>query len=212
MAIRAPLENKSSSTENPPPSSAPREFQGMYSIFETHVYLPMSAMIQEESASLFWDNRDRRRILAFGRLRPGITVSEAQSSLDVITARLARQYPSTDKWFSVRAIPEKSARPIPYANNFFVAVSGLFLVLAALVLLLACMNVENILLARGSARQREMAIRAALGAGRARLILQLLTESVLLAIFGGGAGLVLGIWASRLTSSIHVQSVPLHVN
>jgi predicted permease len=191
---------------------APREFQGMYSIFETHVYLPMSAMIQEESASLFWDNRDRRRILAFGRLRPGITVSEAQSSLDVIMARLARQYPATDKWFTVRAIPEKSARPIAYANNFFVAVSGLFLVLAAFVLLLACMNVENILLARGSARQREMAIRAALGAGRARLIRQMLTESILLAILGGAAGMLLGMWASRLTSSIHLQSLPLHVD
>ena len=191
---------------------APRQFQGMYSIFEMHVYLPISAMIQEESASLFWDNRDRRRILAFGRLKPGITLSEAQSSLDVIAARLARQYPSTDKWFTVRAIPEKSARPIPYANNFFVAVSGLFLVLAAFVLLLACMNVENILLARGSARQREMAIRAALGAGRARLIRQMLTESILLAIFGGAAGMLLGMWASRLTSSIHLQSLPLHVN
>jgi macrolide transport system ATP-binding/permease protein len=191
---------------------APREFQGMYSIFETHVYLPMSAMIQEESASLFWDNRDRRRILAFGRLQPGITVSEAQSSLDVITARLARQYPATDKWFTVRAIPEKSARPIAYANNFFMAVSGLFLVLAAFVLLLACMNVENILLARGSARQREMAIRAALGAGRARLIRQMLTESILLAILGGAVGMLLGMWASRLTSSIHLQSLPLHVD
>jgi predicted permease len=191
---------------------APRQFQGMYSIFETHVYLPMSAMIQEESASLFWDNRDRRRILAFGRLKPGISLREAQSSLDVVTARLARQYPSTDKWFTVRAVPEKLARPIPYANNFFVAVSGLFLVLAALVLLLACMNVENILLARGSARQREMAIRAALGAGRARLIRQMLTESVLLAILGGAAGMLLGMWASRLTSSIHLQSLPLHVN
>jgi predicted permease len=190
----------------------PHQFQGMYSIFETHVYLPMSAMIQEESTSLFWDNRDRRRILAFGRLKPGISLREAQSSLDVITARLARQYPATDKWFNVRAIPEKSARPIPYANNFFVAVSGLFVVLAAFVLLLACMNVENILLARGSARQREMAIRAALGAGRARLIRQMLTESVLLAILGGAAGMLLGMWASRLTSSIHLQSVPLHVN
>ena len=191
---------------------APRQFQGMYSIFETHVYLPMSAMIQEESASLFWDNRDRRRILAFGRLQPGINLREAQSSLDVITARLARQYPATDKWFTVRAIPEKSARPIAYANNFFVAVSGLFLMLAAFVLLLACMNVENILLARGSARQREMAIRAALGAGRARLIRQMLTESTLLAILGGAAGMLLGMWASRLTSSIHLHSLPLHVD
>jgi len=190
----------------------PRQFQGMYSIFETHVYLPMSAMIQEESVRLFWDNRDRRGILAFARLQPGIRLREAQSSLDVITARLALQYPATDKGFTVRAIPEKSARPIPYANNFFVAVSGLFLVLAAFVLLLACMNVENILLARGSARQREMAIRAALGAGRARLIRQMLTESVLLAILGGAAGMLLGMWASRLTSSIHLQNIPLHVN
>jgi len=190
----------------------PRQFQGMHSIFETHVYLPMSAMIQEESASLFWDNRDRRGILAFGRLKPGTSLREAQNSLDVITVRLALQYPATDKWFSVRAIPEKSARPIPYANNFFVAVSGLFVVLAAFVLLLACMNVENILLARGSARQREMAIRAALGAGRARLIRQMLTESVLLAILGGVAGMLLGIWASRLASSIHLQNIPLHVN
>jgi predicted permease len=190
----------------------PRQFQGMYSIFETHVYLPMSAMIQEESVGLFWDNRDRRRILAFGRLKPGTSLREAQSSLDVITARLARQYPSTDKWFSVRAIPEKSARPIPYANNFFVVVSGLFLVLAAFVLLLACMNVENILLARGSARQREMAIRAALGAGRTRLVRQILTESVLLGTIGAAAGVFLGIWTDRLTSAIHLQSLPLHVN
>jgi predicted permease len=190
----------------------PRQFQGMYSIFETHVYLPMSAMIQEESASLFWYNRDRRRILAFGRLRPGISLREAQSSLDVITTRLARQYPAMDKWFTVRVIPEKSARPIAYANSFFVTVSGLFLVLAAFVLLLACMNVENILLARGSACQREMAIRAALGAGRGRLIRQMLTESVLLAILGGAAGIILGMWASRLISSIHLQSLPLHVN
>jgi predicted permease len=190
----------------------PRQFQGTHSIFETHVYLPISAMIQEESVSLFWDNRDRRGILAFARLQPGISLREAQSALDVITARLALQYPATDKGFTVRAIPEKSARPIPYANNFFVAVSGLFLVLAAFVLLLACMNVENILLARGSARQREMAIRAALGAGRARLIRQMLTESILLAIFGGAAGMLLGIWASRLTGSIHFQNIPLHVD
>jgi predicted permease len=191
---------------------APRQFQGMYSIFETHVYLPMSAMTQEESANLFWNNRDRRRILAFGRLKPGVSLRQAQSALDVISARLALEYPATDKWFTVRAIPEKAARPIPYANNFFVVVSGLFLVLAAFVLLLACMNVENILLARGSARQREMAIRAALGARRARLIRQMLTESVLLAILGGAAGILLGMWASRLASSIHLQSLPLHVN
>lgn len=189
---------------------APKGFQGMFSFFEIDVYLPMSATALEEFGDRFWTSRDVRAILVFGRLNPGVNLRQAQSSLDVITARLAGQYPGTDKWYSVRAVPEQSARPIPYANNAFVAFSGVFLVLAVFVLLLACMNVENILLARGAARQREMAIRAALGAGRARLARQMLTESILLAILGGAAGMVLGMWANSLISSIHLQDIPLH--
>jgi predicted permease len=188
---------------------APRDFHGMFPIFEIDLYLPMGAIALEEPANVFWNNRDRRRILAFGRLKPGISLREAQSSLDVITARLANQYPATDRWFTVLAVPEESARPIPYANNAFVAISGLFLVLAAFVLLLAGMNVENILLARGAARQREMGVRAALGAGRTRLMCQMLTESMLLAILGGGAGILLGIGANHWTNSFHLQNIPL---
>ena len=191
---------------------APREFRGMFPLFETDVYLPMSAIATEEDANVFWNSRDRHRILAFGRLRAGTSPRRAQSSLDVISARLAQQYPATDKWFTVRAVPEKSARPIPYANSSFVAMSGLFLALAGMVLLLACMNVENILLARGTARQREMGVRAALGAGRGRLISQMLTESVMLAGLGGGVGIVLGIWANRWTNSIHLQNIPLQLD
>ena len=189
---------------------APNGFQGMFSIFETDVYLPMSAISLEEYGNAFWTSRDRRRILAFGRFKSGITLLQAQSSLDVVASRLAVQYPATDKWFTVRAIPEKSARPIPYANSAFVVISCLFLALAAFVLLLACMNVENMLLARGVARQREMAVRAALGAGRARLVCQMLTESLLLAALGGVAGMILGLWANHLTRSIHLQNFPLH--
>jgi putative ABC transport system permease protein len=191
---------------------APQRFHGMFSIFEMDIYLPMSAMSLEEPAIAFWNNRDRRRILAFGRLKPGVSLREAQSSLDVVTARLASQYPATDKWFTVRALPEKSARPIAYANNSFVVISGLFLVLAAFVLLLACLNVENILLARGSARQREMGIRAALGAGRVRLICQMLAESVLLAVLGGAAGIAIGVLANRWTNAIHLKDIPLQLD
>jgi len=187
----------------------PRQFHGMFSIFKLDVYLPTSAISLEESGNLFWNNRDHRRILAFGRLKQGVSLSEAQSSLDVITARLASQYPASDRWYTVRAVPEKSARPIPYANKGFVAIAGLFLALAGFVLLLACMNVENILLARGAARQREMGIRAALGARRSRLMRQTLTESLLLAILGGAAGLALGAWADQWVRAIHFQSVPL---
>jgi macrolide transport system ATP-binding/permease protein len=188
---------------------APRQFHGMFSILKTDVYLPMSGISIEDSSDLFWNSRDYRRILVFGRLRVGISLRQAQSSFDVITARLAHQYPATDQWYTVRAVPEGSARPIPYANSAFVAIAGLFLALAGLVLLLACMNVENILLASGAARQREMGIRAALGAGRARLVCQALTESLLLAILGGGAGIVLGSWANEWIRSIHFQSIPL---
>ena len=87
-----------------------------------------------------------------------------------------------------------------------------FLVLAGLVLLLACINVENILLARGAARQREMAVRAALGAGRARLISQTIAECVLLSLLGGAAGALLGFWVGQLMSSIHLKNLPLHLD
>ena len=105
---------------------APRQFHGMFPIFKVDAYLPMSAMSLEESGNRFWSNRDHRRILAFGRLRPGANLRQAQNSLDVITARLANQYPATDRWYTVRAVPEKSARPIPYANTAFVSIAGLF--------------------------------------------------------------------------------------
>jgi len=190
----------------------PRRFQGMYSIAEMDLYLPLSAISTEIPPNLFWNNRDQRRMLGFGRLKPGISLRQAQDSLDVIVSRLAAQYPATDKWFTVRAVPEKLSRPIPYANNAFVAFSGLFMVLAAFVLLLACMNVENILLARGASRQREMATRAALGAGRARLVCQMLSESVLLGILGGVAGLILGMWVDHLTTSFRLPNIPLHVD
>ncbi|MFY9691251.1 MAG: ABC transporter permease [Candidatus Acidiferrales bacterium] len=190
----------------------PRRFQGMYSIAEMDLYLPLSAISTEIAPNLFWNNRDQRRMLVFGRLKPGISLRQAQDSLDVIVARLATQYPATDKWFTVRAVPERLARPIPYANNAFVAFSGLFMVLAASVLLLACINVENILFVRAASRRREMATRAALGAGRARLISQILAESLLLGILGGAAGLILGVWVDRLTTSFRLPNIPLHVD
>ncbi len=191
---------------------APPDFHGMFSIFETDVYLPYSALEDEANSNLVWTNRDQRRILAFGRLKPNARFAQAQASVDVIVQRLAGMYPASDKWMTVRVVPEKAARPIPYANGFFTMAAALFLVLAALVLLLAALNVENIMLVRGTVRRREMGIRTALGAGRHRLVRQMLTECLLLAALAGAAGLVLGYWVSRLMGSIHATGMPIHMD
>jgi putative ABC transport system permease protein len=126
--------------------------------------------------------------------------------VNVVAERLAEQYPATDKGVTVRVIPERLARPQPDASKIVPFVAGLFLALAALVLLLACVNVANILLVRATMRQRELAIRAALGASRARLIRQLLTESILLALFGGAGGLLLGAWATGVVPLLFPES------
>jgi putative ABC transport system permease protein len=130
-------------------------------------------------------------------LKPRVSIKQAQSSLNAIAATLAEQYPATDKGISVHVMPERLARPEAMPNNLVPIIAvGLFLFLAGLLLVLACLNVANILLVRATTRQQEMGIRVALGAGRARLIRQVLTETVMLALLGGAAGILLATWAS----------------
>jgi len=180
----------------------PQKFRGMYSLTEMDGYVPLSMTTTDES----WSDRGQRGLTVLGRLKPRVTLAQAEASVKVITDRLAGQYPATDKGIAVRVIPERLARPVPEAADIIPLTAGLFLTLAALVLLLACMNVANILLVRATVRQREMAIRTALGSGRGRLIRLLLTESVLLVFLGGTAGLILGNWTSALISSIHLET------
>lgn len=190
---------------------ASSEFRGQFSIFDMDAYLPLSTMYPDRSASGFWYSRSVHVMLSLGRMKPGVTFAQAQSRFDVISRRLAAQYPATDKDVSVRVMDERLSRPIPYANNAFLMISGLFLILGALILLLACTNVANILMARASVRQREMAIRAALGGARLRLVRQMLTETILTALLGGIAGVLVGAWLSRLIGTIHVSGFPLQL-
>ncbi|MBV8551218.1 MAG: ABC transporter permease [Acidobacteriaceae bacterium] len=185
---------------------APERFHGPYPFADIQAYMPLGLASIEGYPSDFMTNRALRNVFIFGRLRADTSLSRAQAALNVVAERLSRQYPDSDKDLSLEVFPELRARPNPDPKNTMLVIAGLFLSLASLVLVLACVNVANILLVRATVREREMAIRAALGAPRGGLIRQLLVESLLLALAGGVAGILLGYWASSTLSSIHIQT------
>ena len=143
-------------------------------------------------------------ITVFGRLRPGVTPQQAQSEMDTISARVGKQYPEVRYW-GIHLLSLFDTFVAPDLKT------GLLVLLVAvvLVLLIACANIANLLLARAATRQKEMAVRTALGATRSRLIRQLLVESVALAVLGGGIGLLGAAGAVRvLTRSLPDGTLP----
>ena len=193
----------------------PEGFHGTQNIIDPQGYLPMGMAYIEGGANAtdYMVNRNVRGTAILARLQPGVTLAQAQAALRVVSQRLAQQYPDTEKGLSVLAFPERLSRPGPQKDNSIVLVSALFMALSGLVLVLACVNVANILLVRGSIRQREMAVRAAMGAARSRLIRQLLTESVFLALLGGLAGIALGLWGSSVISRIDLRTtLPIYLD
>ena len=129
-----------------------------------------------------------RFLQTIGRMKPGVTLDAAQADLAVIAGRLAQAYPETNKDWSVRVEPLRTGVMTPTLQNTSLFLFGV----VGFVLLLCCANVANLLLARGNMRARELAVRAALGAGRSRMVSQLLTESLVLAAIGGLLGLAIG--------------------
>jgi len=171
-------------------------FHGTTFSLDSDGYVPLNMTPPTDAAKL-WSDRTNRTLVVMGRMKPGMSLKQAQSLVNVVAERLADQYPATDKGVTVRMIPETRARPQPYTVDIVPFIAAVFLALAALVLLLACMNVANILLVRATLRQREVAIRMAMGASAGRLVRQLLTETIVLALVGGVGGLMLGMWAGR---------------
>ncbi|MGH9742898.1 MAG: ABC transporter permease, partial [Candidatus Acidiferrum sp.] len=187
---------------------APPGFYGAQPMANVQGYLAFGMVTTYEFG---WPNdlmvsRILQNLHVLGRLKPGISLPNAAAALNVVAHRLSAQYPDTNKAMALSVYGERFARPDPGTSGTLVKAAGLFFALVALVLLLACANVANILLVRATVREREMAVRAALGAGRSRLIRQCLTESILLAFLGGIAGMLLGLWGTRA-----IASIPLHM-
>jgi predicted permease len=198
---------------------SPKGFTGTYAFLSMDAFVPIGATTgvagreSEDVLKEFWEKRDRRSITLLARLNPGVDLKQANATFGVIANRIAEQHPDTDRSVSIQVFPEKLARPDPDPDNTIPNVSLAFTALGALVLLVACFNIANVLLVRATVRQREMAIRAAVGAGRVRLIRQYLTESLMLAILGGGAGMLLGWWAAGFLGSLNLGTdLPVKFN
>jgi putative ABC transport system permease protein len=151
------------------------------------------------SASTDWKNR-YLRVLA--RLRPGVTLDEAQAQMSVLAERLAREHPDTNTGEGVLLKPLRKQIAGDIRTPLLVLLGAV-----GFVLLIACVNVANLLLARAASREREVAIRTALGAGRLRLLRQMLTESVLLSLAGGVAGLLLAYWSAGFLLSLFPNNI-----
>ena len=182
----------------------PKEFHGTFFIVESNVYAPIASIADSPESQRILHERGERQLRALAHLKPGVTIPQARASLQLIADRLGAAYPETNKGVQKDVISEKLARPEASSASAWPVIAAVFLGLVGLVLLVTCVNVTNLLLARASVRSKEMAIRAALGAGRSRMFRQLLTESLLLSALGALGGIAIGLYLMRWIEAIRL--------
>ena len=189
---------------------APKGFLGPTPLIEMEVYFPLGMMTVETGGSTaFLSDVGTRDLIIVARLASGVSIERANAALAPLGPQLAKQYPRPGAGTALQARP---LRPPGLVNgpNPLPALAALFLALSGLVLALACLNVANLSLVRAAGRQREMAVRAALGGTRPRLIRHLLIETILVALFGAAAGMIVGTFSLRaLNSAATVTDLPL---
>ena len=185
---------------------APRGFKGAFTFGNAEqVWLPVS-MYPQVLAGFFKDNFNDRRFLAtavIGRLKDGVSLGEAEASLKTLASSLEREFPKDNASRSVALTPLAQAAVGVNNRDQFVLIGGFMMAIVGLVLLIACANLANLLLAQSAGRQKEIGLRAALGASQVRMARQLLTESMVLAILSGVVGLAIAyagravLWSFR---------------
>ena len=184
------------------------EFRGTFAFSEPEIYLPVNWM----SRSVLED-RSARNLHTLAHLRPGIGIERAQSAVDVMAERLRREHPADDGNVRLKVVPERLARPEEDNARSNGIGAAAMLMLVELVLLATILNVANLLLARVTGRQREFAIRLAVGAPRSRIARQLLTEFAVLAALGGLAGFALASWVWQILASVHLPGdLPIRID
>ncbi|MCA1817263.1 MAG: ABC transporter permease [Acidobacteria bacterium] len=194
---------------------APAGFDGAQVGRTNDIYVPMAmqAVVRPPRGGYSGEmnpdllsKRGPRWLDMVGRLKPGVTPAQAQVEMSALAAQLAAAYPDTNK--DVTAAVTPMSQGDPGERGRLVSVATLLLAVVGLVLLIACANVANLLLARAAGRRKEISIRLALGASRARLVRQLLTESVLLSVAGGALGLLIAFW---LADALKMYSPPANL-
>ncbi len=178
---------------------APEGFNGTFPVIVTSFYAPMmmsGAFMDRGGEQL--TSRSQRSMFLKARLKPGMTVVQANAALKAFSEGLAEKYPESNEHRIMSAIASADVSIHPLVDKAMVPVAALLLTVVGIVLLIACVNLASFLLARAEERRKEIAVRLALGAGRAALIRQLLVETVLLGLLGGGAGIALANWTLKL--------------
>jgi predicted permease len=185
---------------------APRGFFGTELYYAPDVFFPMAMQKELEGGNGFLEERGDSNTFIVGRRKPGVTLAQAESALNSIARQLAQEYPKEDAGMKIMLTPPGLAGN--YIRGAVIGFAAVLFGVSSLVLLVACTNLASMLLARAADRRKETAIRLALGAERGRLVRQLLTESLVIALAGGAGGALVGYW---ITSALAAWRLPIDI-